>query len=132
MHHSSFFARLFAAGVAAAMLAACGGGARSTATDKANTTVARATAPAMAEGSPAVAPSGELQPLNGTPPQPIPSGLSCSATEIVWVNQTKHVYHYPGDMYYGRTKHGTYMCERDAVAEHDRAAGKHATKKTKY
>lgn len=126
MHNRSIIARLFALGVAAGVLAACGGGssARSTATDKANTTVARSTAPPMSEGSPLAAPTGEMQPQNGTPPQPIPSGLNCSASEIVWVNESRHVYHYAGDTYYGRTKHGTYKCERDAVAEHDRPAGK--------
>ena len=108
--------------VGVAVLCACGGGARSTSTDKVGTTSV-ATAPALPEGSPVTAPSGEMQPANGTPPQPIPSGLGCPADEIVWVNTSKHVYHYANDQYYGRTKHGTYMCERDAQREHDRAAG---------
>jgi hypothetical protein len=122
MQHFSLTARLLAVAAASAVLAACGGGARSTTTDK-TTVTSRVTAPAMSEGRPAVAPSGEMQPMNGTPAQPIPRNLNCSATEIVWVNTKNHVYHYANDMYYGRTKQGTYMCERDAVAEHDRAAG---------
>jgi len=116
------FPVFFAAVLAAAVLAACGGGARSTSTDKVGTTSV-ATAPAMPEGSPEAAPSGAMQPQAGTPAQPIPSGLNCPADEIVWVNTSKHVYHYANDQYYGRTKHGTYMCERDAEREHDRAAG---------
>lgn len=114
--------RLLAAIAAVGVLCACGGGARSSTTDKVGTTSV-ATAPAMPEGRPAVAPSGAMQPENGTPPQPIPANLSCPANEIVWVNTSKHVYHYANDQYYGRTKHGTYMCERDAQREHDRAAG---------
>lgn len=114
--------RLLAAFAAVAVLSACGGGARSTSTDKVGTTSV-ATAPAMPEGRPAVAPSGVMQPENGTPAQPIPNNLNCPADEIVWVNTSKHVYHYANDQYYGRTKHGTYMCERDAEREHDRAAG---------
>ncbi|MBV9269469.1 MAG: hypothetical protein JO165_00100 [Candidatus Eremiobacteraeota bacterium] len=117
--------RIAAVSITAALLAACGGGARSTTTDKVGTTSV-ATAPAMPEGNPVAARSGEMQPENGTPAQPIPANLSCAADQIVWVNTAKHVYHYSNDEYYGRTKHGTYMCLRDAQREHDHAAGSRA------
>ena len=44
---------------------------------------------------------------------PIPSDLKCSDA-IVWVNLTSKAYHMPGDAYYGRTKHGQYMCQSTA------------------
>ena len=43
------------------------------------------------------------------------------STEPVWVNTRSHVYHYPGQRWYGRTVEGKYMQEVDAIAEGDRA-----------
>jgi hypothetical protein len=39
---------------------------------------------------------------------------------MVWVNTESHVYHREGSQWYGRTKHGKYMSEQDAVKEGDR------------
>jgi hypothetical protein len=47
--------------------------------------------------------------------EPIPAGMNCGGTQPVWVNERSHVFHPAGDPYYGRTKHGKYMCERDAA-----------------
>jgi len=46
----------------------------------------------------------------------------CGAVRAVWVNTHTHVYHEPGDPYYGHTKNGKFMCPRQAVAEGDRPA----------
>jgi hypothetical protein len=67
-------------------------------------------------GVAAVAPSGS--------PAPVPANLSCGSAQPVWVNQRSHSYHEPSDPYYGRTKHGSYMCLNDAVAAGYHPAGK--------
>ena len=38
----------------------------------------------------------------------------------VWVNSESHVYHKEGSKWYGKTKHGKYMSEADAVKESDK------------
>jgi hypothetical protein len=38
---------------------------------------------------------------------------------LVWVNTKSHVYHKEGSKLYGRTKHGKYMSEADAIKEGD-------------
>ncbi|MDT8871617.1 hypothetical protein ACOZ4Y_02445 [Komagataeibacter rhaeticus] len=48
---------------------------------------------------------------------------SCPGDTTVWVNQSSGVYHLPGDRWYGRTKHGVYECEKQAVAEGSKRSG---------
>jgi predicted lipid-binding transport protein (Tim44 family) len=40
----------------------------------------------------------------------------------VWVNTETHVFHKEGSKWYGKTKHGKYMSEAEAVKEGDKAA----------
>ena len=43
---------------------------------------------------------------------------------VVWVNTASKVYHKPGSRWYGKTKHGRYMTEKDAIKAGYRLAGK--------
>ena len=56
---------------------------------------------------------------------PIPPNLGCTNSRPVWVNTRTKVYHVPEDPLYGRTRHGQYMCENDALAAGDHAAKSH-------
>lgn len=47
---------------------------------------------------------------------------------LVWVNTKSHVYHDSTSRFYGKTKQGKYMSEKDAIAEGDHA---HGTAKSK-
>ena len=46
----------------------------------------------------------------------------CPADTVVWANLPSRIYHFSNTRYYGQTKNGAYMCERDAVAAGMRAA----------
>jgi hypothetical protein len=41
---------------------------------------------------------------------------------MVWVNTESHIYHKQGSRFYGKTKHGKYITEAEAISEGDRAA----------
>jgi hypothetical protein len=59
----------------------------------------------------------------------------CPGDAIVWVNLSgSKAYHPSGDRYYGKTKHGAFMCQKEADQSGFHAAsaraGKTATKNT--
>jgi hypothetical protein len=49
-----------------------------------------------------------------------PPGIDCQGDLIVWVNIPSHIYHFPGQRYFGCTKDGKFMCQGDADHEGDR------------
>jgi Helix-hairpin-helix motif len=69
-----------------------------------------------AEEQPAPAPSAPAQKTAAPPAAPGPG--------MVWVNTATKVYHKEGDPYYGKTKHGKYMTESEAIQAGYRAAKK--------
>ena len=71
------------------------------------------------KNTPAPAPATESSSTQVNGP-PAPGG----GHGMVWVNTESHVYHKEGTHYYGKTKHGKYMSEADAIKEGDRPAKK--------
>lgn len=47
----------------------------------------------------------------------------CPSDTVVWLNLPSMIWHYKGERYYGRTKRGAYVCQKEAAA-----AGARATK----
>jgi hypothetical protein len=45
----------------------------------------------------------------------------CPRDVVVWLNIPSGIYHYKGQRWYGRTKHGAYACEKEAIKAGDRA-----------
>lgn len=46
----------------------------------------------------------------------------CPRDVVVWLNIPSGIYHYKGERWYGRTKHGAYACEKEAIRAGDRAS----------
>ncbi|MGA7202299.1 MAG: hypothetical protein WBX26_10750 [Candidatus Cybelea sp.] len=46
----------------------------------------------------------------------------CPRDVVVWLNIPSGIYHYKGERWYGRTEHGAYACEREAIKAGDRAS----------
>ena len=111
-------------------LAACGGG-KSTQTSAGPTASSNGIMSSeSANPSPSTAANGPMGGMNasGEAMAPgtiatVPPGLTCGAVRAVWVNTKTHVYHEPSDPYYGRTKHGEYMCPSQAAKEGYHKAG---------
>lgn len=93
--------------IALSGLTACGGGKSNTASNAAGNAANMA-------GNSANAASNAVS--NAKPPD-------CGAVQAVWVNLNSKVYHNPGDPYYGKTKHGEYLCPSQAKAQGFHPAG---------
>ena len=69
-------------------------------------------------------------PESATEPAPSPRAPGSAARTatpapgMVWVNTATKIYHREGDPYYGKTKHGKYMTEEEAIKAGYRAAKK--------
>jgi hypothetical protein len=46
----------------------------------------------------------------------------CPKDVVVWLNIPSGIYHYKGERWYGRTKHGAFACEKEAIRVGDRAS----------
>jgi hypothetical protein len=56
----------------------------------------------------------------------------CPGDTIVWANLSgSKAYHTSGNRYYGKTKHGAFMCQKDANQAGFHAAGGRASKTAK-
>jgi hypothetical protein len=44
----------------------------------------------------------------------------CPHDEVVWLNTNSGIYHEKGMRWYGNTKHGAYVCRKEADAAGDR------------
>ena len=44
----------------------------------------------------------------------------CPSDVVVWLNTNSGIYHERGMRWYGRTKHGAYVCRKEADSDGDR------------
>jgi len=77
---------------------------------------------AECRGVPVPARAAAAVPLSkGQYPTEAEAKTSCSADTVVWVNLKSRVYHVSGSGYYGLTRVGAYMCQKDSLAAGFRA-----------
>lgn len=55
-----------------------------------------------------------------TPVHTPPPGMTCPTDKLVSVNTRSHIYHFQGERYFGSTKEGKFIGEREADKEGDR------------
>lgn len=59
------------------------------------------------------------------PPAEFPSEQQaqqhCPTDTVVWLNLPTGIYHFRGERWYGRTRSGAYVCEKEADQAGDRA-----------
>jgi competence protein ComEA len=73
---------------------------------------------AAAPAAPAPSPMASSAPAKSSPP----AAQGSPGNGMVWVNTETGIYHKEGTKYYGKTKHGKYLSEPDAIKAGYRAA----------
>lgn len=84
------------------------------------TAAPKAMAATPAASAPAAASGGVAQYSSETA-----ATSACSGDTVVWANATSKALHTSGTKYYGKTKHGFYTCEKQALASGYHVGGKH-------
>ncbi|MDQ6768316.1 MAG: hypothetical protein M3Z41_10955 [Candidatus Eremiobacteraeota bacterium] len=105
--------------IVAAAITSCGG----------NQSAPQNNATVAPPASPMTETQKEIAALPLTHAASVPRELHCKG-DVVWVNTAKKTYHESGDPYFGRTKHGEYMCKAAANAAGYHLAGSHHKKKS--
>src|SRR5271167_1442630 len=96
--------------------ATCKGGTAFTGTKRSGACRGHGGVQAWGEASTATSPVATPSPAtSSTSPHTAPS--PGGGPGQVWVNTASKVYHCPGDRWYGKTKHGSYMSEAQAQAQ---------------
>ncbi len=83
------------------------------------------TAASAGSANRSASPAANPQPLPGPKPKAgggATAGVGSPGPGMVWVNTETKVYHREGDPWYGKTKHGKYMTESDAIQAGYRAS----------
>jgi hypothetical protein len=125
------FRKILSGALLITMLAACSGGNQSSSEASASAEAsgspgAMMTAGAMNAASPGAMQGNNMQAIESRPQAPVPTTLHCGTDQPVWTNPRSHAYFEPTAPFYGRTKSGTYMCPKDAIAAgYHMASGRH-------
>ena len=81
--------------------------------------VAYAAAPPTVSHQAAILAQASLPPLFDTESA---AQTHCPNDVVVWLNIPSGIYHYKGERWYARTKHGAYACEKEVIKAGDRAS----------
>jgi hypothetical protein len=95
-----------------------------------------ASGPAFAQSTSSTTPSAPTSRASTSPPSnqfktEQAAKSHCPGDTVVWATLSRaKAYHLSGDRYYGKTKRGAYMCEKDAAKAGLHQAGSRSTKST--
>ena len=103
-----------ASNAGAAAKASMGTGATGTTSSQTTGSTSTGTAGGMSKGS-----SGDV----GQYASQSEATSACSGDTVVWANSTSKALHMSGDRYFGKSKHGFFTCEKQALAGGYHVAG---------